>query len=99
MTPHHPGQWHLERFLDALDDWIDREHPSENIRFRVTEWILSRFEDPYVDARREPAFANLWYCVVPSSLAGDDVVTCSYWIEEATHTVRCDSFATLTYPA
>ncbi|GAA2104040.1 hypothetical protein [Actinomadura alba] len=48
---------------------------------------------------REPGFDNLWYGAVPNSdnVAGQ-VVICSYWIEEAKRTLRCDSFATLNQP-
>lgn len=40
-----------------------------------------------------------WFGRVPGSENGEgQVVTCSLWIEEATSTVRCDSFAMLDLP-
>jgi hypothetical protein len=62
--------------------------------------VLSRFDDPYQGVHREPGFENLWYGAVPETRHdGDQVVVCSYWIEERTRTVRCDSIATLGLPA
>lgn len=60
---------------------------------------MTRFDDPYHGVRREKGFANLWFGPIPGSADGSGtVVACSYWIEEETHTVRCDSFATLNEP-
>jgi hypothetical protein len=98
-VPEPGGPWTLEGFLDRLDAWAEQEHPPDGIRVLVTAWLLSRIEDPYTGVRREPRFPNLWWGVVPGSEHGDgQVVVCSYWVEEATDTVRCDSFATLSWP-
>ena len=61
-------------------------------------WVLTR-SDPYEGVRREPGLENLWFGAVPDSDRGPGhVVTCSYWINEASHTVRCDNFGTLSLP-
>jgi hypothetical protein len=90
--------WKLVDFEAAVDRWIAREDPSIDIQFVVLEWVLSRFDDPYDGMRREPGFPNLWYGVVPETRTKDQAVVCSYFIEERTHTVKCDSFATLGLP-
>lgn len=91
--------WHLDGFLERLDHWVDAEAPSDDLRFIVTEWIITRQDDPYHGVRREPGFANLWFGMIPDSHDGTGhVVTCAYWIEETRHTLRCDSFATLRWP-
>jgi hypothetical protein len=91
--------WKLEGFLERLDAWIELEKPPDDLCLLVTGWIMSRFEDPYLGVRREPGFPNLWFGAVPKSDDGaGTVVACSYWIEESTRTVRCDSFATLNLP-
>ena len=91
--------WKLEGFLDRLDAWIAHESPTEDLRYIVTEWILTRFENPYQGVRRDGDLPNLWFGRVPDSHDGTgQVVVCSYWIEESKHTVRCDNFATLTLP-
>lgn len=60
---------------------------------------MTRFSDPYQGVRRESGFANLWFGPVPNSDDGRGVVVaCAYWIEESSHTVRCDSFASLSQP-
>lgn len=42
---------------------------------------------------------TLWFGAVPNTEdALGQVVTCSYWIEEERHAVRCDNFATLDLP-
>jgi hypothetical protein len=94
-----PAQpWALERFQEVLDAWAERDKPSVDLRFVVTEWVLSLFDDPYKSARRENA-PNLWSVVVPGSAEDPyQVVFCSYWIEERRHVVRCDNIATLSYP-
>jgi hypothetical protein len=41
----------------------------------------------------------LWFGPIPDSSDGaGNVVTCSYWINVASRTVRCDLFSTLTWP-
>jgi hypothetical protein len=93
--------WQLRAFLERLDDWAQREYPSDELRRLVTAWILSRYDDPYQGVRREPGFDNLWFGKIPGSHRSGDgtVVTCSYFINEATHTVQCDNFGTLNLPA
>jgi hypothetical protein len=100
MPDRAPSRWRLVGFEQRLDAWVDLEHPVDDLRLLVTAWILSRFDDPYAGVRRERGFSNLWFGVIPRSGHGTGlVVTCSYWIEETTHAVRCDSIATLSWPA
>lgn len=97
--PHPDSRWVLEGFERCLDEWIERDHPSEELSYVVTEWVLSRAENPYVGVRREPGFENLWFGAVARS--GDErgrAVACAYWVEESTRTVKCDSIATLGQP-
>lgn len=92
--------WELKDFLDRLDDWIALEAPPQSLVHHVTSWIMSRGDNPYQGVQREPGFDNLWYGVVPRS--GHDagsVVVCSYFVFETTRVVRCNSFATLNWPA
>ena len=92
-------EWKLVGFDDRLDNWATQEHPPSELVIAVAHWVLSRFDDPYLGMQREPGFANLWFGPVPESEHGPGrVVVCSYWIEESTRTVRCDSFATLNLP-
>ena len=42
-----------------------------DLRFLVTEWILTRAADPYQGVRREAGFDNLWFGAVPRSGHGD----------------------------
>lgn len=91
--------WRLEGFLDRLDAWAEREAPSDDLRLVVTAWVMTRYDDPYKGVRREKGFPNLWFGAVPNTDDhGSTVVACSYWIEESSRTVRCDSFATLGLP-
>lgn len=69
------------------------------MRIVVTAWIFTRADEPYRNVRREKGFANLWFGPIPGTVDDDaTVVTCSYWIEESTRTLRCNSFATLSLP-
>lgn len=98
MPDRGPG-WQLVGFLDRFDQWADTETPSTDLRFIVASWIMSRQDDPYHGVRREPDFPNLWFGMIPDSQDGTGhAVTCAYWIEERSHTLRCDSFATLRWP-
>ena len=91
-------RWNLADFGRRLDEWAEREQPTGDVRLLVIMWVFSRYDDPYQGVRREPGFPNLWYGPVPNTDDGATVVLCSYWIEESTRTVRCDSFATLSRP-
>lgn len=91
--------WTLENFEECLDASIESERPSDDLRILVTAWVLTRFDDPYADVRREPSFDNLWFGAVPGSVrAHGRVVVCSHWVHESQRTVRCDSVATLNLP-
>lgn len=94
------GSWLLEDFLEQLDRWAERESVSIDLKFVVTEWVLSRMDDPYEGVRREPTMPNLWYGKVPNTYDATDrtVIVCSYFINEHEHSVRCDSFARLGLP-
>ncbi len=93
--------WKLIRFGESLDAWIERDKPSEDLSYVVTEWVFTRDADPYQGAHRVEGIPNLWQMVVPGSAHGTgtgQVVFCSYWIEESQHMVRCDNIATLNWP-
>jgi len=93
------GRWLLFDFEERFDAWVALEQPSPELRVLVLDWILTRQQDPYRGVRREPGFDNLWFGAVPRSSRGTGrAVTCSYWVYEADHTVRCDSFASLSPP-
>lgn len=93
-----PPPWTLQGFLECLDVWSHLESPSQDLKLLVTAWIMSRLEDPYQGVRRAEGFSNLWFGAVPNSQHSAVVVACSYWIEEESRTVRCDSLATLSLP-
>jgi hypothetical protein len=98
-VPDRGAPWGLENFLECFDRWAELESSSDDVRLITIEWIFSRTENPYLGVRREAGFANLWFGAVPGTLEpSGTVVACAYWIMEATHHVRCDSFATLSMP-
>ena len=96
------GLWQLTDFEERLDGWISRESPSQDLINIVTAWVLSRMEDPYEGARREPDFENLWSVRLRGTADGTGskftMVLCSYRINEVKHVVEADNFATLSYP-
>jgi hypothetical protein len=94
------GGWNLTGFDEHLDLWEQLGSPAGDLRRTVTAWVLSRIEDPYQGMRREQnGHPNLWFGMVPGSKRGENAVFCSYLIFEATGTVRCNSIATLSWPA
>lgn len=98
--PKRDAGWNLAGFEEHLERWIQQESPSEDVRFAVASWLLSRIEDPYHGMRREPeGHPNLWFGMVPGTLQGHEAVYCSYLIFERTGTVRCNSVTTLSWPA
>jgi hypothetical protein len=90
--------WDLKDFDWHLDIWIRNEEPDQDLINEVSEWVLSRFDDPYRDMKREPGFDNLWFGPIPHTTWGSMVVTCSYMIVESDHRVYCKSIATLSRP-
>jgi hypothetical protein len=91
--------WRLIGFEEALDRWIATEHPSTDLRFVVTEWIIGRGDDAYVGVRRRvDVGGNYWFGIVPGSREGERVAVCGYWIDEENRSVRCDAIATLDGP-
>jgi hypothetical protein len=92
----------LADFEERFEAWADRDNPSADLRFVVAEWILTRMEDPYEGAQREPGFPDLWSVRIRGTAVGErtafTMVLCSFWINETEHRVACDNFATLGYP-
>jgi hypothetical protein len=87
-------EWRLERFADAIEAWIERESPSDEMRLRVVDWVWQRQDDPYRGMRRDD-LPNLWFGPIPGTQVRGTVVTCSYWIYEANRTVLCSDICTL----
>lgn len=90
--------WRLVGGEERLDEWVDLEGPADWLRVLVLNWLLSRVDDPYDGLRRQPDFDNLWFGVVPGSLHSAQVIACSLWVFEHSHSVRCDRIATLDWP-
>jgi hypothetical protein len=95
--------WTLLDFLPKLDAWIAQESPLEDLRVFVTDWIFTRSNDPFDNARRVAGFADYWQAVIPNSEHFDDYaercgVICLYWIDVSARSVRCDRFASLSLP-
>jgi hypothetical protein len=91
--------WTLGEFSERFRDWVELESPTDSLRRIVGNWILTRYDDPYQGVQRVEGFPNLWFGQIPNS--HDErgcVVTCSYWIEESSRTVRCCIFGTLSLP-
>ncbi len=92
-------EWHLEDFLERLDDWAEHEGVPDDLKLIVTAWIFTRMEDPYRGVRLVENFPNLWFGVVPRTSDGSGrYVTCTYWIQETRRAVRCDIFGWLHSP-
>jgi hypothetical protein len=92
--------WIPEGFDRCIQIWDDLENPDDDLRRYVVGWIFTRLDDPYQGVKREPDFPNLWWGVVPGTLHGDGmIVGCSYWIVETAQVVRCESLASLSWPA
>jgi len=93
-------EWHLVGFIEHLDRWAALESPNQDRRLVVAQWVIARHDDPYAGVRREPGFDNLWFGRIPGTRdAANTVVTCSYFVEESTNTVTCNSIASLSLPA
>lgn len=98
-----PQPWNLQDFVPRFDAWVDQEHPLEDLRVYVLDWIFTRTSDPYADARRVPGFADYWQAVIPSSEHFDEhaercVVVCLFWLNASARSVQCDRFASLSLP-
>lgn len=92
--------WKLENFIERFEAWVQRDSPEDDLRLIVTDWITTRYSTPYQGVDRQVGFDNLWYGHIPNSGDGcGNVVTCSYWIRESSHTVYCNDFSVLSYPA
>jgi hypothetical protein len=98
-VPSAAQHWNLDLFEERLDLWIEQENPAEDLIIIVLDWILSRRNDPFAGVSLVEGFDNYWFGAIPNSDDGSgNVVTCSYWIDWPTRTVRCDLFGTLSRP-
>lgn len=70
---------------------------------RVLDWVFTRSEDPFLQARRVSGFTDYWQAVVPGAEHFDDhaeycAVVCTYWLDVAANEVQCDRVASLSLP-
>ena len=72
--------WQLEGLLELFEYWAASQHPSDELREIVVQWIFTRYNDPYEGVRREPMNPNLWYGQIPRTVRNDSVVVCGYSI-------------------
>ena len=87
------GRWTLARFDDEFDLWVERARPSDDIKVVVLDWVISRFDDPYSGAVREPNFDNLWRARIPETTNdASELVYCVYFIRESQNVVTCHGF-------
>ncbi len=97
MTGDEPA-WAIAGLVEALNSWAQRESPGPDLRRTVARWAFNQHEDPYQGVSRQPGFPNLYFGEVPGTRAEGAAVSCTYWIEAATHTVKWDNFTTLNLP-
>ncbi|MFG1659140.1 hypothetical protein ACGFIY_21665 [Micromonospora chersina] len=90
--------WTLHDFEMHLDVWIQSEEPSQDLVCVVAAWMVGRVDDPYQGVQRENSMPNLWFGPIPGTDQFETVVTCSYFIEESTRSVKCVAVATLNRP-
>jgi hypothetical protein len=90
--------WNIVGLVEALNSWVLRESPAEELRKVVGRWAFHQHEDPYQGVHRQPGFANLYFGEVPGTRNKGAAVSCTYWIEVGTHAVKWDSFTTLNLP-
>jgi hypothetical protein len=95
--------WTLVGFAEHIEIWEKNGASPNDLTMIVADWIMNRHNDPYAGVRRETGpegqFDNLWFGPIPGTVRADGlVVCCSYWINESTKEVRCDSIASLHWP-
>jgi hypothetical protein len=94
-----PSEWRLTRFEEHLDRWADIDQPDEDDRLVVANWVMTRHDNPYQGARREPVHPNLWFARIPGTVDKDGtIVVCAYYIFEQAKIIRCDSIMRLGLP-
>jgi hypothetical protein len=95
----HRPHWTFVNFENCFERWVALDAPDDDLRLRVATWAFDRQNDPYLGARREPGFPNLWFVPIPGAFtAAGRQVTCSYWIEAASWILRCDAITELSPP-
>lgn len=101
MASKDTSEYKLLGFKEWLEIW-EKNEPLSAIsgdrRVAVLNWMLSRGTDPYAGARRESVAPNCWSAKIPGTVHNGQVVVCTYFIYEATGTVRCDMLVTLGLP-
>ncbi len=90
-----PLRWRLLRFVECIEDWIERDHPPPSVRLIVVDWAHGRDFDPREGMTEQVEIPNLWFGQVPGTQLGGRVVTCSYWVFPTTRIVRCNQIVTL----
>jgi hypothetical protein len=90
--------WNIVGLVEALNAWVAREHPSEHLRKAVGRWAFQQHEDPYQGVHRQPGFPNLYFGEVAGTRHKGAALSCTYFIEVTTHSVKWDNFTTLNLP-
>ena len=94
----HP--WSPHEFEEYCDAWAAITNPADELHNIVVTWFSTLAENPYhreaelITNEKIPPF---WFIRVPNSHDGHgDVVTCTYWINELDHSVRCCNFTSMS---
>jgi hypothetical protein len=99
--PDEPARpWTLIGFTERFAEWVDRETIDERVQQVVAAWIGARALNPYQGVRLEDGFPDLWWGHIPGTFhkGGEAVAVCVYFIDAGGRTVRCDTFASLSWP-
>ena len=93
------NSWTLDRLPERLQWWESQFNPSTDLVILVLAWVMGLKDDPFPREVRRTDFADQWFGAVPNSGDGQgNVVTCSYWVDHDTRTIRFDMFSTSTWP-
>lgn len=92
------GDWLVLGWEDCLERWITVEHPPQELRSIVVNWLMTRLDDPHQGVRRMPEFVGWWFGKVAGSDAGFSAVYCTYQINGAERVVQVRSISTLNRP-
>lgn len=92
------GEWLLLGTEECLDRWAATEHPPEDLRIIVANWLMTRMDNPHRDVDRMPDFPGWWFGKVAGSDHGWSAVYCTYQINEAERVVQIRGINTLNRP-
>jgi hypothetical protein len=91
--------WILENFVEAINEWLERDEPPVAWFLAVLDWTERIRVDPFRGGSPDREFGEpFWSARIPGATDGVSATICVYTVNRANHSARCSAITSLQLP-